>query len=690
MAIKSYKYLLLYVAALLLLVALLVTELQHDRPPFVLESASGLMQSGQPTISVNGEHFHSGLKGVLAKNLVNQKALLWHLLDDATIKAVDVHEQLALVSCYGNKLVSIRLHEGEAPELLGSIDLPDDVRMIKIIGRRALVMMKRHAGMALIDLQHPEDMKRIASYPLPGLVTSMVADRDTVYYADMYRGLGRIDLAAEKPALETLVELKSPWSMAMEGKRLVVGSLEGGVTLFNLSASGLPVEVGRLALNTDIRGVALTEEVLAVACRDGATYLYNLAAWPKLVERAELPLPGSPFRIARVPGRKTIAISLVAGGVVLIDVRQPARPVISAELKIPTTFLAMTLQSTKIWAATLAGLQVFDLDEIEHGEDALLAPKALVSENFYQLYAWQGRLYGYRNQGLVDLGETAPAGHHPADHFLAVADENQVVLFARENGQVRRAGALLVEEGAFAALYRENLLYVINRRGLKIFSGSTSEGLHLVSELPLPGQCKNLAKLDSGFLLVGTLERGVLVVDVKDARQPQLIASLDPAPHLLMTTVTQDILVDGQRAFVSEWSGGVLIIDLSNPNDPQLQQIIDTPGYAVQMALQDDLLLVADKSEGVFMIDVRDRKHALPIGSWPTPVRVEQIAVAGDHLFVSNFPGGTLRLPRPQRLQNLEMVSRNELRADVASSDRGEYVYIYENGGAEKVRVGAP
>jgi hypothetical protein len=92
----------------------------------------------------------------------------------------------------------------------------------------------------------------------------------------------------------------------------------------------------------------------------------------------------------------------------------------------------------------------------------------------------------------------------------------------------------------------------------------------------------------------------------------------------------------------------------------------------------------------VFMIDVRDRKHALPIGSWSTPVRVEQIAVAGEQLFVSNFPGGTMRLPLPERLQNLELVSRNELRADVASSDGREYVYIYENGGAEKVRVGAP
>jgi hypothetical protein len=199
-----------------------------------------------------------------------------------------------------------------------------------------------------------------------------------------------------------------------------------------------------------------------------------------------------------------------------------------------------------------------------------------------------------------------------------------------------------------------------------------------------------MAKLDSGLLLVGTLESGVLVVDVKDPSQPKQIASLNPVPHLLTTTVAQDILVDGQRAFVSGWSGGVHIIDLSNPSDPQLLQIVDTPGYATNLALQDDLLLVADKAEGVFMIDVRDRKHALPIGSWSTPVRVEQIAVAGDHLFVSNSPGGTMQLPLPQRLQNLEMVSRNELRADVANSDRGEYVYIYEKGAAEKVRVGTP
>jgi len=118
--------------------------------------------------------------------------------------------------------------------------------------------------------------------------------------------------------------------------------------------------------------------------------------------------------------------------------------------------------------------------------------------------------------------------------------------------------------------------------------------------------------------------------------------------------------------------------------------MIDTPGFAADLALYDDLLLVADKLEGVFMIDVRDRKHALPVGSWPLPLRAEQIAVSEDGMITSNYPGGTMKLPLPQRLQNLGVVSQNQLKADVAQSETGQNVYIYTEGGAENVRVGAP
>jgi hypothetical protein len=478
--------------------------------------------------------------------------------------------------------------------------------------------------------------------------------------------------------------------MALQGSKLVVGSQNEGITLFNLSADGLPVVAGRFSMPLNIRGVALTEDVLAVALIDGTTYFYRLASWPKLDQAVAIKLPGRPFRLERVPGRAAIAASLVAGGVALIDVRRPAAPEISAELKIPTTFLGMKMQSGALWAATQAGLQVFSLDEIEQGQNSRQAPQALISGEYHELYSWDRRVYGYRNQDLVDFGSSGPAGMRSTSGLLAVADVNKVVLFERDNGQTRRAGVLLVAEDVEDALFADGTLYVITRSGLQIFSGHSPEELRMVSSLPLPGVCRQLAKLDSGHLLVSTIESGILVLDVRQPQKPVQIASLMFAPHLVPVNLPQDILVAGDVAYVSLWAGGVYIVDLRDPSDPQLVQMIDTPGYAAHLALYDDLLLVADKLGGVFMIDVRGRKHALPVGSWPLPLRVEQIAVSEDGLITSNYPGGTMKLPLPQRLQNLEVVSQNQLKADLAQSETGQYVYIYAEGGAENVRVGAP
>ncbi len=680
----------LYALALLSVAFMLLNEFRFEHQPFSLSSASVMSGPGHAALAVRGENFHSGLKGVLVKNLINEKALLWKGLADATARAIDVQGSLALVSCYGNKLVSIAIREGEMPELLGSLDLPDDIHQIRIVGNRALVAMRRHTGMALVDLQDPTAMKLVRRYPVPGLVTSLAVEGETAYYLDLYRGVGRFDLSGAPLNPEAIVALESPWCMALQGSKLVVGSQNEDIILFNLSADGLPVEVGRFSMPLNIRGVALTEDALAVALIDGTTYFYRLTSWPKLGQGVTIKLPGRPFRLERVPGRQAIAASLVAGGVVLIDVRRPAAPEISGELKVPTTFLGMKMQSGALWAATQAGLQVFALDEIEQGEDSRQAPQALISGEYHELYSWGGHVYGYRNQSLVDFGSSGPAGMRFTGGLLAVADVNKVVLFERDNGQARRAGVLPIGDGVEDTLFADGILYVITRSGLQIFSGHIPEELRMVSSLPLPGVCRQLAKLDSGHLLVSTIESGILVVDVQQPQKPVQIASLTFAPHLVPVNLPQDILVAGDVAFIALWAGGVYVVDLSNPSDPQLVQMIDTPGFAAHLALYDDLLLVADKLEGMYMIDVRDRKHALQVGSWPLPLRAEQVAVSGDGLITSNYPGGTMKLPLPQRLQNLDVVSQNQLKADLAQSETGQYVYIYAEGGAENVRVGGP
>lgn len=680
---------LVYLLTLLVLVALLNHERGREARPFTLAGASVTAGREGGVLSLEGGRFSSDLKGVLASNLVNEKAQLWQRLDGVSTKSVDVAQRLAL-ACFEQTLVSLSLAEPESPQFLGSIKLPADLIGVRIINDMALVAMERHAGLALIDLHDPSNLRLVAQYPLSGMVTSMAIDRSTVYFVDMYRGLGRIDLSAKQPVLEQLVSLDSPWRLAMQGSRLAVGTLKGNVHLFNLSGDGPLAEAGILRFPQNVRGLVLTGETLAVALADGTLHSFSLAAWPNLGEGAALRLPGRPLQLGRIPDREGVVASLVAGGMALVDLSQTKAPRLFGHLKISKTLYDMTIQPGRVFGATHAGVVAYDLDEIANGEDASLASDAVIDRTHHQLITWNGHVYGYNktSRSLVDFGASGAEGPGSTDRLLVIAATDGLDYFeVSGEGQVSLGGALVLEGPTVDARLRDEHLYVVNRQGLRIFNATQAKAPVKVSELPLSDITGYFALMESGYLLAAAIDGGLLVVDVRDPHRPVQVARLSFPQNALKAINHQNLLVNGQRVFVSQTDNGVYVVDVSTPESPELLQIIETPGIAKDMTLYDGLLLVADGNEGVFVIDVSDLNMVLPVGSWPVPLRVSRVAVTTDSVIVSNYPGGTMRLPLPQRLRNLKIINRSEGRAEVQKVTKGPYVYLYDGQATAKAKV---
>jgi hypothetical protein len=339
----------------------------------------------------------------------------------------------------------------------------------------------------------------------------------------------------------------------------------------------------------------------------------------------------------------------------------------------------MKLQPESFWGVSRDGLEEYSLERIAGNEYSLQATEATISQDHYKLLSWNGHAYGYRENHLVDFGKKASTETHSSSRFLAIAEKAGVILFEqRENNQVQRAGSLVWMEEARDALFYGGYLYIVHQDGLRILSGSRPEELVVTSDLQLSGGLKQFEILASGYLLITTRDKGVLVVDVNDPRQPVQVTSMTSPRHLQSINILQDILVDGQRIYISQGAGGVHVVDMSSPSRPQLIQIIDTPGQAKSMVLYDGLLLVADGVKGLFMIDIKDPDGALPIGTLPTPLRIDSLAMVNDGLIASSHPGGTMKLPLPRRMKNLRMVDEGEMRFDVEAVKRGQYAYLYD------------
>jgi hypothetical protein len=87
------------------------------------------------------------------------------------------------------------------------------------------------------------------------------------------------------------------------------------------------------------------------------------------------------------------------------------------------------------------------------------------------------------------------------------------------------------------------------------------------------------------------------------------------------------------------------VIDVSDLRKPRALAVIETPGAAVRLDLRGDLLLVADGSMGVGVVDVKDPKTARPIAAWRSRGYVKHAIFGdGDAIFVAEGTAGVSRL----------------------------------------------
>lgn len=678
----------LYLLMIALVVALFVREEGFDRPSFLLTNSRLLDDLDAKTLVVEGENLHSGIKGVLAKTLINEDALLWHQFTDVPLRVFDVREKLGLFSYKRGQLVSGSFPENGKVKLLGSLPVAGDVLKLKINGSKALVGLTRGKGLDLVDMSDPENLKMMSHFPLEGSVNSMVTAKNSFYFAGHRAGVLRLDLDTENPEPEKLVDMDSPWRMDIDGHRVVVGTLKGVVALFEIDKTGRLVEVGRLDFPSQVRGVAFTEGALTVVFDDGDLSVYSLSSWPKLIPSGRLRLPAQPLEIKRVPGQERVVVSLAGAGLGLVDVSQQKTPDLDGWLKVPKTYKALNVESERILGTSIEGLDAISIEKLEAGGMSKLAPEAMESGFPYRLKSWHQHIYGFDSQGAAKMLARAPNESPVPEAYLPMVDKQSVRLYKKaEGGQLVSVGSVAIKEGAVSARLHKDYLYVAYGEGLRVFQVKGPDELIVVGNLSIPGLVHCFELLGSGTAIVATHHQGVLIVDISDPAQPTQTSRLT-LPLQLEGSSVRDILVDGKRAYLSQGISGVNIVDIGLPQSPEVLQLLDTPGYASTMALHDDLLFIADAQKGLFIIDVKDPERALPVGSLNVPIRISELAVAADGLLVSSLNrGGTMKLPMPQRLQGLRDLSDSEARVDLPVVEKGQYVYLYDGGTSERIAL---
>jgi len=294
-------------------------------------------------------------------------------------------------------------------------------------------------------------------------------------------------------------------------------------------------------------------------------------------------------------------------GLFVVDVSNPAAPAVVANL--PLTGAALTV------------------DVIE-GADLLL------------LAAYTGGMY------IVDVSEpTAPAavshltpgviysvrGSASTVYAAAWADGVYVLDITTPASPIE-IGQCTHMDTAMDVLAAGNIAYVANSyNGLAVMDISNPAAPDTVATMSLGGYALRLA-LEGDRLFVANQNGGMAVVDVSDPADPSLVVQIDPDGF------PTDVAVIANTAYLAAAHGGLEILDVTAPLTPTPVLLGSLPGHddIQQIVMDGDLAWLAMGMAGVCVLDLSDPANPVEIGGYRGGGACFSVALAGNHAYMTD------------------------------------------------------
>ncbi len=294
-----------------------------------------------------------------------------------------------------------------------------------------------------------------------------------------------------------------------------------------------------------------------------------------------------------------------------------------------------------------------------------------MADQGYDLYSWDGEIYLsseiIRQQGGQSAGPPSLQVLPPQEAchngwpdrgtrclaVPAIETGETVYLFCQGPGRepLRLETSIVLPGKQVQAIWRDDAVFTVSRSGsLRIFDVADPSRPVLAGQLALPGTLFASDWLAPHFLLIAAGADGLYVVNVEDRSRPKFVAHLALPEHLRQLSLVLDVLVAGERAYLTHGRNGVSLVDLSDPLLPVILRGIDTEGFASHLAADDELLFVSINQAGVFLIDIGGEEGWLPVGAMETPMRSSDLATCRGRLALSGGSAGIVQLAMPRKL----------------------------------------
>ncbi len=164
----------------------------------------------------------------------------------------------------------------------------------------------------------------------------------------------------------------------------------------------------------------------------------------------------------------------------------------------------------------------------------------------------------------------------------------------------------------------------------------------------------------------------------------------------------QDVVLGQGLAYLSVGQyGGLRLLSAANPSDLVELGSYDTAGQARKLALQNQLIFIADGNKGLRIIDVSDPANPRLVGALDTHGFVEDITVVGRYAYLANGPAGLMIVDisdptHPAKVSSLSLPGYAQgvavsINSSPGSELQGNYAFVAcGRGGLQVIDVASP
>lgn len=200
--------------------------------------------------------------------------------------------------------------------------------------------------------------------------------------------------------------------------------------------------------------------------------------------------------------------------------------------------------------------------------------------------------------------------------------------FAGEFGSIKFGGQDVAIDGDLA--YYE---FSGGSRNLSILNIGKPEATIYIGNVDLPYKCQSIC-VDNGYAYVTCISDNYFhIIDVDPYETAHIVKSI------ALPTLGYDVAVDGEYAYVANYSCGIQIIDINPPETAAIIKTIDTPSQARGIKIENGYAYIADYSAALIM-DIDPIGESYIMKSITTPGNAMNIDVSNGYAYVADFSYG--------------------------------------------------